>query len=92
MNSTNCASKSAEPTALTSIESPRPFVNTNVKRGGHPWTQRRHAQHAGSRLVVDGLPNNAMESSARELTPDAPRLIAHVGPTNRLNPGGKAVH
>ena len=31
--------------------------------------------------MVDGLPNNAMESSARELTPDAPRLIAHVSAT-----------
>lgn len=34
--------------------------------------------------MVDGLPNNAMEPSARELTPDAPRLIAHVSPPGYL--------
>lgn len=38
----------------------------------------------------DGLPNNAMEPSARELTPDAPRLIAHVRQT--LVRGRLALH
>ena len=51
-----------------SIESPRPSVNTNVKQVGLPWRPAQDVPSVGPSLVVEGLPNNAMEPSARELT------------------------
>ena len=63
-NSTSSGSESVELTTSTLIESPRPFANTNGKPDGHPWKSRHRARRAVPRLVVDELPNDAMEPSA----------------------------
>ena len=50
------------------IESPRPSANTNVMAVEFSWRQHGKVRNVGPSLVVEGLPNNAMEPSARELT------------------------
>ena len=50
-----------------SIESLRPYANTNAKPVG-PQLTRQAVRQVGPSLVAERLPNNAMEPSARELT------------------------
>jgi hypothetical protein len=54
--------------ASMSIESPQPSANTNVKQVGPSWRQHQNVRKARPSLVVERLPNTAMEPSARELT------------------------